>query len=52
MHDLILSGGTLVDGTGAAPREADVAVAGDRIAAVGAAISAPRAARSTRAASW
>jgi N-acyl-D-aspartate/D-glutamate deacylase len=35
MHDLILTGGTLVDGTGAAPREADVAVAGDRIAAVG-----------------
>jgi N-acyl-D-aspartate/D-glutamate deacylase len=35
MHDLILSGGTLVDGTGAAPREADVAVAGGRIAAIG-----------------
>jgi len=35
MHDLLLSGGTLVDGTGAAPREADVAVRDGRIAAVG-----------------
>jgi N-acyl-D-aspartate/D-glutamate deacylase len=35
MHDLILEGGTLVDGTGAAPREVDVAVDGDRIARVG-----------------
>ncbi len=25
MHDLILEGGTLVDGTGAAPRKVDVA---------------------------
>ena len=35
MHDLILRGGTLVDGTGAPPRTADVAVDGDRISAVG-----------------
>ncbi|HEX5067125.1 MAG TPA: amidohydrolase family protein [Myxococcota bacterium] len=35
MHDLILEGGTLVDGTGAAPREADVAIDGARISAVG-----------------
>ncbi len=35
MHDLIISGGTLVDGTGEATREADVAIAGDRIVAVG-----------------
>jgi N-acyl-D-aspartate/D-glutamate deacylase len=35
MHDLILEGGTLVDGTGEAPREADVAVDGHRIAAIG-----------------
>ncbi|HET6963514.1 MAG TPA: amidohydrolase family protein [Acidimicrobiales bacterium] len=35
MHDLILRGGTLVDGTGAPPRRADVAVDGDRISAVG-----------------
>jgi len=32
--DLLLAGGTLVDGTGAAPRTADVLVRGDRIAAV------------------
>ncbi|MGH0032178.1 MAG: N-acyl-D-amino-acid deacylase family protein [Myxococcota bacterium] len=35
MHDLVLEGGTVVDGTGAEPREADVAVDGERIAAVG-----------------
>jgi len=35
MHDLIIRNGTLVDGTGAAPREGDVAIDGDRIAAVG-----------------
>ena len=35
MHDLIIRGGTVVDGTGAARRTADVAVTGDRIAAVG-----------------
>ncbi len=35
MHDLIIRGGTVVDGTGAAPRTADVAVTGDRIAEVG-----------------
>lgn len=33
--DLIVRGGTLVDGTGAPPRRADVAVRGGRIAAVG-----------------
>ncbi|MGE0387301.1 MAG: amidohydrolase family protein [Gammaproteobacteria bacterium] len=33
--DLVIRGGTVVDGTGAAPVEADVAVAGGRIAAVG-----------------
>jgi len=35
MHDLIIRGATLYDGTGAAGRCADVAVAGGRIAAVG-----------------
>ena len=35
MHDLLIEGGTLVDGTGAPPRRADVAIRGDRIAAVG-----------------
>ena len=32
--DLVITGGTLVDGSGAPPRAADVAVAGGRIAAV------------------
>lgn len=36
MHfDLLIQGGTVIDGTGAAPRVADVAIAQDRIAAVG-----------------
>jgi N-acyl-D-aspartate/D-glutamate deacylase len=34
-YDLIVRGGSLVDGTGAPPRRADVGVRGDRIAAVG-----------------
>jgi N-acyl-D-aspartate/D-glutamate deacylase len=35
MHDLILRGGTLIDGTGAPARRADVAIDGDQIVAVG-----------------
>jgi N-acyl-D-aspartate/D-glutamate deacylase len=35
VHDLVLRGGTVVDGTGAPARTADVAVDGDRITAVG-----------------
>ena len=34
-HDLVIRAGTLVDGTGAAPKEGDVAIDGDRISAVG-----------------
>jgi N-acyl-D-amino-acid deacylase len=35
MHDIVIRGGTIVDGTGTASFTGDVAVAGDRIAAVG-----------------
>jgi N-acyl-D-amino-acid deacylase len=35
VHDLVIRDGRLVDGSGAAPRPADVAVDGDRITAVG-----------------
>lgn len=34
-HDMIIRGGTVVDGTGSAGFVADVAITGDRIAAVG-----------------
>ena len=34
-HDLVIRGGDVVDGTGAPPFEADVAVDGDRIAEIG-----------------
>ncbi len=35
MHDLVIRGGTIVDGTGSEKRMGDVAVDGDRIVAVG-----------------
>ncbi len=35
MADLVIRGGTVVDGSGAAPFEADVAIEGGRIAAIG-----------------
>ena len=35
MHDLIIKGGTIVDGTGAAPFQGDIAIRGERIVAVG-----------------
>ncbi|HEY7037122.1 MAG TPA: D-aminoacylase [Thermomicrobiales bacterium] len=35
MFDLIIRNGTLVDGTGAPPRRADLGIAGNRIAAIG-----------------
>ncbi len=34
-HDLVIRGGTVVDGTGAEPFSADIAVDGDQIAAIG-----------------
>ena len=34
MHDIIIRGGTIVDGTGGAPFKGDVAIDGDRIVAV------------------
>jgi N-acyl-D-aspartate/D-glutamate deacylase len=34
-HDLLISGGSVVDGTGSEPRQADVAVDGDRISRIG-----------------
>ena len=33
--DLVIQGGTVVDGSGAEPRIADIAVRGERIAAIG-----------------
>ena len=50
-HDLVIRNGTLVDGTGAAPRAGDVAVQDGRIAAVGHGLGRRRARRSTRAGS-
>jgi N-acyl-D-amino-acid deacylase len=35
MHDIVIRGGLVVDGTGAAPVRADVAIQGDRIVEVG-----------------
>jgi N-acyl-D-aspartate/D-glutamate deacylase len=35
MHDIVIRGGTIIDGTGQAPFTGDIAIAGDRIAAVG-----------------
>ena len=35
MHDLVIRGGTVVDGTGAEPFVADVAIDGDRVSLVG-----------------
>src|SRR3984957_16195816 len=40
--DLVIRSGTVVDGTGAAPRTADIAIDGDRIVEVGTVGSAGR----------
>ena len=42
MHDLVIRGGTVVDGSGGKPFVADVAVDGDRIVAVGDSLGAGR----------
>ncbi len=41
-HDLVIRGGTLVDGTGEAPFEADLAIDGDRISLIGPRLGAGR----------
>ena len=35
MHDLVIRGGTVIDGTGVSGRVADVAIQGDQIVAIG-----------------
>lgn len=45
MSALVLRGGTVVDGTGAAPAVADVVVVGDRVLAVGPDLAVPAGAR-------
>jgi len=42
MHDLVIKGGTVVDGTGAPKRRADVAIDGSMIVAVGADVGLAR----------
>ena len=42
MHDLVIRGGTLVDGTGSAPKTGDLAIDGARIAQVGGKAGAAR----------
>lgn len=42
MHDLLIKNGTVIDGTGAPRRRADVAVVGGKIAAVGATLGPAR----------
>src|SRR5262245_27927493 len=41
--DVIVRGGTVYDGTGAKPRQADVAIRGDRIAGIGPAVAGAKA---------
>ena len=51
MHDIVIRGGTIVDGTGKAAFTGDVAIAGGRIAAVGGK-QGPAGARSMPTAFW
>ena len=51
MHDIVIRGGTIIDGTGKAAFTGDVAIADGRIAAVGGK-QGPAGARSTPPASW
>ena len=39
MHDLVIKGGTIVDGTGSEPFEGDVAIDDGRISAVGGSVT-------------
>ncbi len=41
MHDLVIRGGTIVDGTGGEPHTGDVAIDGDRITACGGRVDGP-----------
>ena len=42
MADLVIRGGTVIDGTGKPRRRADVAIEGDRIAAIGSNLTGAR----------
>lgn len=42
MHDIVIRGGDVVDGTGAPPRRAEVAIDGDRIVDIGPAVGSGR----------
>ena len=51
MHDIVIRGGTIIDGTGKPAFTGDVAIAGERIAAVGGK-QGPPGARSTPTGFW